>query len=78
MNKKQLIAAWVMAGLTTCVLLFTPKITPWQNGLLITHRDKDFLAPMVNWSLVISYCLVIGIIGGLAFYTLKDEKKKEV
>ncbi|MDD5729635.1 MAG: hypothetical protein PHN57_00705 [Candidatus Omnitrophica bacterium] len=75
MNKKQLIAAWVTGVLICVVMLFTPRITTWQNGLLILRTDKAFLAPLVNWSLVTSYCLVILIIGVLAVYTLKDKQK---
>jgi|WetSurMetagenome_2_1015567.scaffolds.fasta_scaffold723014_1 hypothetical protein len=75
MNKKQFLISWVMGSALSVILLVTPKITTWQNGLLILRQDKAFLAPLVNWSLVGSYSLVILIIGGLLIYSFRDKNK---
>ncbi len=75
MNKKQFLISWVMGSALSVILLVTPKITTWQNGLLILRQDKAFLAPLVNWSLVSSYCLIILIIGGLLIYSFRDKNK---
>jgi hypothetical protein len=75
MNKKQFFTAWIMGAAISLILFFTPKITTWQNGLLILRQDKAFLAPLVNWSLVGSYSLIILIIGGLLIYSFRDKNK---
>ncbi|MFA6217249.1 MAG: hypothetical protein WDL87_06335 [Candidatus Omnitrophota bacterium] len=74
MNKIQFLISCVMGGGISLVLLFTPKITTWQNGLLILRQDKAFLAPLVNWSLVGSHILIILIIGSLLMYWFRDKK----
>lgn len=77
MNKKQLLVAWGM-GLSVCLaVLFTPKMTTWKEGLLILRKDQGFLAPLVNWSLVCAYSLVIIIIGCLLIYSLKEKTNKK-
>lgn len=75
MNKKQLVVAWLTGIFISLVILFTPKITTWKEGLLIIKKDKGFLAPLVNWSLVWSYSLVILIIGCLLILSLRGKKK---
>ena len=76
MNKIQLIISWATGLLISAVMLFTPKITTWKEGLLILRKDQGFLAPLVNWSLVAAQSLVILIVGILLLYTFKDNKKK--
>ncbi len=73
MNKSQLSVAWVMAFALCSAVLFTPKMSAWKEGLLIIRKEQ-FLAPLVNWSLVCGYCFAILVVGGLLIYTLKGKK----
>ena len=75
MNKKQLSIAWGMGILISAAVLFTPRVTTWKEGLLILKKDNGFLAPLVNWNLVFSFIVVIGVIGGLLVYTVRDRQK---
>ncbi|MEI8350651.1 MAG: hypothetical protein WCI77_10940 [Candidatus Omnitrophota bacterium] len=71
MNKKQLIVLWAMGILVCLIILLTPKICFVQNSYF--KYDKNW-APVINWGLILSRSLIVIIIGGLAFYTLKDKK----
>jgi hypothetical protein len=75
MNRKQLSIAWAMAVLICAAIIFTPKVTTWKEGLLILKKDNGFLAPLVNWNLVSSFIAVIGLIGGLLIFTVRDKQK---
>ena len=78
MNKKQLIAAWVMGISISAILLTTPKIYYGENTYLKSREGASFidkLAPLTNWSIILNYSLIALVIGGLLIYTLRDKKK---
>lgn len=72
MNKKQFIIAWVMVIAISIIILFTPKMLCYENSYLI--YDKDNFTPLINWSRILGYSVIVLLIGGLLAYTLKDKK----
>jgi len=72
MNKKQLIAAWLMGVIIYIIVMVVPKI--YYGGSSYLRSYSSDLAPLTNWSIVISYSLIVLIISGLLIYSLGDEK----
>jgi hypothetical protein len=74
MNKKQLIVAWVMGIIISAIFFVVPKINYYEGsyikGYLLQSSLKEKLATLTNWSLVLSYSIIVLIIGGLLIYTL--------
>lgn len=71
MNKIQLIIAWITGLAISTVLYLTPKIASYKGDLIILAKDNAYSAPLVNWSLVISFSVIILIIGSLLILSLK-------
>jgi len=78
MNKKQLMVAW-LGGITISVIaLLVPRVA-YHDGSLVTldrvHTYSGYtLAAVPNWSLILSLCVPVLVVGGLIIYVLRNRK----
>lgn len=78
MNKKQLAVVWAMGTILSAIILFVPKIGRYENSYVklsaMQTSTAAKMAPLTNWSLAISFCIPVLIIGFLLIYTLRSNK----
>ena len=78
MNKNQKIVVVAAVGVATLMLLFPPFQYVVERGTF--HAGYGFLlmrpetGPAVNLGLLLMQWVVVGLIGGIAFYFLKEPR----
>jgi uncharacterized membrane protein len=77
MNKKQLIVAWIIAGIISFIMVLPPRYMVASVGYVHTRWPLEFFSPagFVDWKRILSIVIPILILGILLIYTLKEKKK---
>jgi len=76
MNRKQLIVVWITLLLICSIIWFAPKkyVRHRSEGrTFVTDDAVPYSMPVIQWDFVLQRSLVVLLVGGLLFYTLKKK-----
>jgi len=81
MNKKQLIIAWVTGLIICLIILNVPTYylipTRWGNYIKV-NNSVEHAIPRTDWDSIAKDALLVLIIGGLLFYSLRNRTRRHI